>query len=228
MTNRITESLDPVDPEYDLAQSELLQGLSQVAKARPKPKPRLLPPSKSRRSRFFYSLPPTEDDLIAERKRLVSKKPEHDQDIESYIREMAKAYKGTLPAQLEKSIDEVRQFFLNEINPLILGSLYGRAQAQSILVQALGQEVDVSTPNSKFERVMSRAIDTKMVNFMSTFFGVSRKELLEAMQTETPPREVLFLDSPKNPQPPGKRSGGRQPVSNAHGRAHGTQRNTSS
>lgn len=223
MNNRITENLDPVDPEYDLAQSELLQGLAQVAKARPKPKPQLLPPSKLRRSRFFYSLPPTEDEQIAERKRLVAQKPKHDQDIESYLREMAASYKGTLPAQLEKSIDSVRQFFLDEINPLILGSLYGRAQAQSILVQALGQEVDVSTPNSKFERVMSRAIDTKMVNFMSTFFGVSKKELLEAMQSEVPPREVLLLDPPKA-QPTRPKPGSRQPVSNANGRQGRTQR----
>jgi len=156
------------------------------------------------RSRFFYRLPEsTKEEVTRLKAATANSRRRASQTIEDVIQRRVDAYKDEFPDYVTKNIDKVREFFLNEINPLLLASSTGAAQAQDVIQKMLGITVD-GAPYVHFDKLVRRAVQARMAKFIGSFFKVDP----EALTVETPvqPKEVVFLNGqghaiPRN-QPP--------------------------
>ena len=86
--------------------------------------------------------------------------------------EQAKLYRKQLPSLMEKHVDEVKQFFLNEIAPLLLSTSNGLQDAREILASALEEEPAVSTYFSRIEKAVDTAVEIRILNFVSKLSGL--------------------------------------------------------
>src|SRR6185503_8756097 len=81
--------------------------------------------------------------------------------IEDTTGKRASLYKVELEPVVQENVDRVREFFLNEINPLLLAASLGAAQALDVTQTTLEASVDTG-PYSYFESVLRKAAQVKL------------------------------------------------------------------
>lgn len=148
-------------------------------------------PSKYR-SRFFFRLPETPKEEVERlQAATANSRRKATETIDDIMRKRVDAYREEFPDSVSKNIDKVREFFLKEINPLIMASSTGAAQAQDIIQRLLGFTVD-GAPYNHFDKLVRRAVQLRMTKFISSYFKVDQEKLL-AQLTESQPKDVLLL-----------------------------------
>lgn len=144
------------------------------------------------RSRFFYRLPETTEEEVARLKATTAgSRRKASETLEDVIQRRVNVYKDEFPSHVTQNIDKVREFFLNEINPLLLASSTGAAQAQDVLQKMLGINVD-GAPYVHFDKLVRRAVQLRMAKFISSYFKVDVKELVQA--PDASPKDVVFFN----------------------------------
>src|ERR1700722_486240 len=127
---------------------DLLASLTNIAyktPEAPKKKKKKKRVAAQHRSKFFYS--PTEsftDEL--------NKGRQADKDaattaltvLDKEVEDRGERYSKELPQALQDNIAEVREFFLNDIGPLMLAAQAGTVQAGQVLQRVLNTEIDNS------------------------------------------------------------------------------------
>lgn len=144
------------------------------------------------RSRFFYRLPEsTQEEVTRLKAATANSRRKASQTLEDVIQRRVDVYKDEFPSHVTKNIDKVREFFLTEINPLLLASSTGAAQAQDVVQKMLGITVD-GAPYVHFDKLVRRAVLARMTKFISSYFKVDAKAL--SIEPVAQPKEVVFLN----------------------------------
>ena len=163
----------------------------------PKKKKKKKRVAESRRSKFFFT--PT-DSFTDE----LNKGKQADEDashtaltyLDKEVEARGKTYSKELPEALQNNISEVREFFLNDIGPLMLAAQAGTVQAGQVLQRVLNTEIDNSS-FIQFERMVSKASTIKMARFIASYLDLPLRTVETLLQTIQPPapREVLFMQN---------------------------------
>ncbi len=183
--------------------ADFMRAMAEPVRAVTTPAPVVDAPRKFR-SRFFYRLPEsTKEEVTRLKAATANSRRKASQTIEDVIQRRVDAYRDEFPDHVTQNIDKVREFFLNEINPLLLASSTGAAQAQDVIQKMLGITVD-GAPYVHFDKLVRRAVQARMTKFISSFFKVDPKALI--IETPTQPKEVVFLNGqgqaiPRNQSP---------------------------
>lgn len=138
------------------------------------------------KSSFFFKL----DDSSLERKRreALSKKKELPSSTRE-IDKIAESYKEVLPKDMESRIEEVRDFFLSELSPLVLAANVGCEQAMSILDITTEGQVD-KDPQRKFNEMLMKGLQLRMSRFIVEYLGLDKKDYLRLLRNKKPnPRQ---------------------------------------
>lgn len=135
------------------------------------PKPPL--PTGRFKSRFFFTL---DEDLIQQNKKAFAPKVLEHVDADAVRR--LKVYKPKAGPVISERIDEIREFFLMEIAPLMLACSAGTKQAQEVVEKMIDAKVD-TTLFSNFEAMVTRAARLKLNQFVLSLFSLPESFLDE-------------------------------------------------
>lgn len=132
-----------------------------------------IPKKVNRRSRFWFSMDIPGPATIStdERAQMAPRKLDH---IDSEIVERLSTYQLNSPRVFQGNIEQVREFFLNEIAPKTLAVSGGTTQATEVLKRMLETDIDASTAQ-RFLNMINRASTLKMAQFVATYFGLDQK-----------------------------------------------------
>lgn len=160
--------------------------------------------AKKYRSSFFFRLDGDEHEKA--RRKSLTEKPKIPRS-ERELDERAESYKKELPANMDKKIDEVREFLLTTINPLVLAALAGSEQAFNVLGKATNSEVENAMHN-KLQQMLQKGVQIKLSRFVTEYLGLKAKDA-EVLLEKTPPATVIFpsLSDVKPEHPIGGRRG---------------------
>lgn len=148
-----------------------------------------------RRSRFWFRLGgPT-----AEEQRQASFEKPLPIPVDQEIVIRAAKYQKTLPRQLEGQIKVVREFFLQEIAPLLVAGSTGALQAKEVMGKALGADVD-DTSEFFFNQMMTKAVNLKLCKFVSTMFSLDAEET-QYLLNQLNYRRTITLEAPDPAHP---------------------------
>lgn len=187
-------ALDGTNPEAEQLADSLLQSLGQVAWAgtqvkKPTRKKPVATKRVRRDSKGRPMLPVAEE--IRKQKELASKSRRKVVDeLEEDTATRVKTYNDELSQELRKNMVQVREFFLQELNPLILASSLGSAQARDVVQRLLNVNVDLE-PYAHFDSLMRKAIKIKMRQFVSKFTKVTQADLQALIEQQ---REVMLVN----------------------------------
>lgn len=148
------------------------------------------PPPKKSRSRFFFRV--DKEDTINIR--------EEDVPVNSDLVKATDDAQSSLPARMAPLVNDVRDFFVNELAPLTLAGITGAQQARAALAEVLGVEVDATT-EVKFRSLLARAIDIKLASYVKNYMNLSEDEatlLLDTLKPRNPANLVLPLSGHEN------------------------------
>lgn len=109
----------------------------------------------------------------------------------------AELYRKQLPLMMEARIDAMRDFFLNEVAPVLLATTNGLADAKEVLTNALGEEPSVQSYFSRIERAMDLALEVRIWHFISDTLqldpAMKREFLLMSISKEVPGESLKTL-----------------------------------
>jgi hypothetical protein len=150
-----------------------------------------------RRSKFWFRLGgPT-----AEEQRQAAFDQPLPVPVDQEIITRAAKYQRSLPKQLESQIKLVREFFLQEIAPLLVAGSTGVLQAKEVMAKALGSEVD-DTSEFFFNQLMTKAVNLKLSKFVSSFFHLDERDT-QYLLNQLNYRRTLTLEAPEPGHPIG-------------------------
>lgn len=200
--------LDPANPEVEQAADALLQSLTRVAWPVPEEKtpvkraskrPANKRPAKRASKRPATTLdgsrrakldPDVNREIEKQRRLAEQARRKVIDEIEEHTVSRVAAYEEELPPALRKNTDAVREFFLKEINPLILASSLGAAQARDVVQRLLQTNVDLD-PYMYFDNLIRKAVKIKLQQFVSKYAKITRKDLSALVESQ---KEVVLLD----------------------------------
>lgn len=189
------------------SKDDLLSALSNIAYVTPQAsvarttKPPVV--VRKKRNRFFYKPTRSFSEDVAERK--ASTEPPSTLDyINQEVEDRTEAYRDQLPPSLSKNISTVREFFLNEIDPLVLGVQGGLAQAQDVVQKTLDSAVD-PLPFAQFERMVAHARLYKMASFIAKYMKLPKTAIDDLLYAVQPKKEVMIVGPNFDDQPRGPR-----------------------
>ncbi len=167
------------------AEDTLASRLSRVAYASPRKAP-----SKDRTSRFWFRMDHKELEVTKEMMR-----PKEVEHIDSQVVKRLSRYRKSSPADFQKYIVRVREFFLKEIAPRTIAASGGTAQATEVLTRLLDTDVDSSTVE-RFNMMLNRATTLKMAQFVANYFGLPSDSIhtIIGSKEQPPPTNDLLLE----------------------------------
>lgn len=178
------------------SKDDLLSALSNIAYAIPSEpitKPLPVPePVKKKRSRFFYKPTRSLFDEVQEHKAATRAPISTLEYVDQETEERTEVYRSELPPVLAKNIEVVREFFLNEVDPLILGVQGGTAQALDVVQKTLNSAVD-PLPFAQFERMVAHARLYKMASFITKYMKLPKTMVDDLMYAVQPKKEVMII-----------------------------------
>jgi hypothetical protein len=189
-------ALVPVSDE-DLANEDaMLASLTDIAYSTAVPEP--IKPVTVRKSQFFFRLSRSfADEVEAKKKVFVPKQMVH---IDAEVERRLKSYKQQVPSELAYNIDQVREFFLQEIAPITMAVGAGTSQALEVVRRLVKSDVD-GTQFEKFERMTALAVDIKMARFIARALGLTKVEATEILQAMKPrPPQIIPVGVPHERQ----------------------------
>lgn len=161
-TTKKTNNEGPVGtPEGQVLEDALAASLGRLAYSIPK--------KVNRRSRFWFTMDAPV--LSVSKEEMAPKKLEH---IDSEIVDRLTLYQKTSPGIFQGNIEDVREFFLNEIAPKTLAVSGGTTQAAEVLRRLLDTDIDQSTAQ-RFTNMINRAATLRMAQFVVSYFGLDPK-----------------------------------------------------
>lgn len=176
--------------------NDFVRAISEPIRSVPAPKP--TPVERKFKSRFFFTLPESTAEEVERLKRAAAtSRRRTTESLEEVIQRRVDSYKDEFTPSVAKGSDRVREFFLKEINPLIMASGVGSAQAKDVLQKMLGIEID-GQPYAHFDRLVRKAVQLRLAKFISEYFKVDLSELMQA--TDQHPKEVLFVNGQETNQ----------------------------
>lgn len=142
------------------------------------------------RSRFFFT--PTESIVteVEERKQSLVKTPV--EAINQEVEDRVTSYTQELPAQLRTNIEAVREFFVKEIDPKVLGVQGGTGQAMDVVQRTINSPVDLSQ-FAQFERMVRHARLHKMAAFVVDYMGLPKSVAADLIASVEPKKEVMMI-----------------------------------
>lgn len=178
------------------SKDDLLSALSNIAYAIPvdvipKPEP-VAEPVKKKRNKFFYKPTRSFFEDVEDHKSITRKTVSTLEYVNKESEERAAAYREELPPALSKHIESVREFFLNEIDPLVLGVQGGTAQALDVVQKTLESAVD-PMPFAQFERMVAHARLYKMASFIVKYMKLPKTMVDDLMYAVQPKKEVMII-----------------------------------
>jgi hypothetical protein len=177
------------------SKDDLLSALSNIAYAIPETSvARTVKPPvvvRKKRNRFFYKPTRSFDSDVQERKEAMEPKSALDY-INTEVDERIEDYRDQLPPVLSKNIEVIREFFLNEIDPLVLGVQGGLAQAQDVVQKTLESAVDPA-PFAQFERMVAHARLYKMATFIAKYMKLPKSAVDDLLYAVQPKKEVMII-----------------------------------
>lgn len=126
----------------------------------------VVPGAPNRQSRFWFKLDSPREEVTKE-----VMKPKTLEHIDSDIVERLEEYKKNSPDLFKAKLEQVREFFLNDVAPLTIASSGGAIQAAEVLGRMLDTEIDASTA-ARFQQMVNRATTLKMAQFVATYFSL--------------------------------------------------------
>ena len=153
-----------------------------------------------RRSRFWFKVQESKvskkrkDGEVSIKKIREAMRPKELEHIDSQIVDRLGLYKKESPEVYQSHIEEVREFFLNEIAPRTVAAPGGALQATEVLTRLLDTEVDPSTV-SRFQNMLNRATTLKMAEFVAQYFGLSKEHIpgIIGSRAEQPPMSTQAM-----------------------------------
>ena len=189
-------ALVPVSEEELASEDALLASLSDIAYSTVTPEAKETP--KIRKSQFFFRLSRSfADEVEAKKKNFIPKQLVH---IDAEVERRLKSYKQQVPSELAHNIDQVREFFLQEIAPITMAVGAGTSQALEVVRRLVKSDVD-GTQFEKFERMTAFAVDIKMARFIARALGLTKVEAAEILQAMKPrPPQIIPIGVPNERQ----------------------------
>lgn len=193
---------------------DLLASLTSIAYKTPQPEveEKVKEPKKKlkkkpvKENRFFYNPTLSFDDEITRRKRKKGKPNETAVTLlDREVEDRRKTYAKELPTALVDNIENVREFFLQEIGPLALAAQAGTTQAGQVLQRTLNTELN-EIPFVQFEHMVRKASAIKMARFVAKYLDLPARTVEELLRTVQPPqpKEVMFMSNPWDERRPPK------------------------
>jgi hypothetical protein len=181
---------------------DLLASLTSIAYKTPQseaePPPVESPKKKAKEkksNRFFYSPTMSFDEEVTKRKKRKGNRHESVVTIlDREVEDRRKTYSKELPKTIKDNIENVREFFLQEIGPLALAAQAGTTQATQVMQRTLNTEIN-TVPFVQFENMVSKASSIKMARFVAKYLGLPARTVETLLQTAQPaqPKEVYFM-----------------------------------
>ena len=161
-------------PDWDAA---LSQSVPTVVKSN---KPPVSVPKAGRKSRFFFMV---HDESLAAHKE--SFKPPAVEHVDKAVVDHVKRVESKIPGLLSSNIEEIRQFFVDDLSPLTLAVGTGGDQAREVLKRVTGVEV---SPEAfyRFEQMAHQAVLIRLSLFLEKFMGLPMGSASELMPKPTP------------------------------------------
>ena len=190
--NDAPEPIDAYDPDDEAQHDALLAGLTNVAYTRTST-PITRPVKNSReRNPFFYYRTRSFSEDVDERKETVEPQSAAMEHIDAEVEKRLKTYEKELSSALEKNIVTIREFFLNEVDPLSLGIQGGTAQVVALMGRIFPDGVDTEQ-FSQFVHMAKQARKIKMANFIAQYMGLDASEAERIADSLTPRKEVMVI-----------------------------------
>lgn len=162
-----------IEADVEDAKSRLLRAMTTIAvPVAGSPASEL--PKKRHKSRFFFV--PNEIQLEIDMRKKQVEGSRRRTTIQDETGKRASSYKVELEPVVQKNVDKVREFFLKEINPLLLAAQLGSAQAIDVTQTTLEAQVDHG-PHSYFESILRKAAQAKLDKFVAEYIGIDIGEL---------------------------------------------------
>lgn len=161
------------EDDVEDARSRLLRAMSTIALPAAGSVPDVAPKERHK-SRFFFV--PNAVQLEIEQRKKQVEGSRRKVSIEDTTGKRATLYKVELEPVVQTNVDRVREFFLNEINPLLLAASLGAAQALEVTQTTLEASVDPG-PYSYFEGMLRKAAQAKLDKFVAEYIGIHMDEL---------------------------------------------------
>jgi hypothetical protein len=149
-------------------------------------------PPRKKRNRFFYMPTSSFFDDVQERKKETQPTPAGLEYVNQEVEERVAGYRKELPPSLADSITAVREFFLKEVDPLVLGVQGGLAQAQDVVQKTLDSAVD-PMPFAQFERMVAHARLYKMAAFIVKYMKLPKSAMDDLLYAVQPKKEVMII-----------------------------------
>ena len=159
---------------------------------------------RKKRNRFFYKPTRSFSEDVAERKASVEQPATTLDFINQEVEDRTEAYRDQLPPSLSKNISTVREFFLNEVDPLVLGVQGGLAQALDVVQKTLDSAVD-PLPFAQFERMVAHARLYKMASFIVKYMKLPKTAIDDLLYAVQPKKEVMIVGPSLDDQQRGPR-----------------------
>lgn len=150
-------------------------------------------PTRKYKSRFFYTLQRVESEVAANierQKELTAASRRIVQEVEEHTGSRVASYTPELQDMLHANVEEVREFFLRQINPLILASSLGAAQAKDVLEKMLNANIDPE-PYQHFERMIRKAALAKLSRFVCEYLDLPLEDLRLLLEKPTTTEIIL-------------------------------------
>lgn len=176
------------------------------------------------KSRFFYRPSMSINTAIEAHKRSLRPKVLEIFDDEVEVRK--KEYMKTLPPELAKNIQEVRDFFLDIIGPKAMAADAGITQAQEVLQRTMGAKPR-SNSFGQFERMMQTAEAIKVAKFIAKYTGLPQTKVEELVNSVRPKREAMFfpqMPPQGHPNPAAEQEERRRPLKYRTNQVRNTRR----
>ncbi len=197
----------PVTKKQENAADALMAALTNIGQAHKveqKKSNRTGPPG-DRRSRFFFAptMSFTEDVEIRKKVSL----PREVEIVDEQIEARKKTYEKQLPTKLNKNLEQVREFWLNQVAPLALAAQSGSEQARDVINRTLNVEID-STSFMQFQLMLNQGTKVKLADYVTKYLGLKASDrdlILDVVKVHRPQKEVIYVSDndrrARTPQP---------------------------
>jgi hypothetical protein len=188
------------DVKKEEAADDLLASLTSIAYKTPAPEVEEVPKEPKKKkvkkvNRFFYSPTVSFDAEVTQRKKRKGNRHESIVTVlDREVEDRRSSYAKELPKTIKSNIENVREFFLQEIGPLALAAQAGATQATQVMQRTLNTEIS-NVPFAQFENMISQASSIKMARFVAKYLDLPARTVEALLQPAqaVPPKEVYFM-----------------------------------